>query len=105
MFSGDALNQVSASVRAHADAGTAVRPAPAGRERIEAQSVTVADEGAVLVIYCVITDSVVFREASAEVVDDSVFSMRVTGALERSGDSWTQVGLSVLSRYDGEGCP
>lgn len=103
-FTSDALSRVQASVRSHADRGTAVRAAPTQLERVDVLAINGVDTASVIVTSCLTTDAIVYVEQSGEIVDDSVFSELITSALERRADGWRQMSGRVLSTHAGEGC-
>lgn len=101
---GDQLETAVAGIRQNEAEGLAVRrPEDSGR-RSEVQVVSVDGDQAT-VQECFVDDGVVYRVESGEVINDSVATHNVRGAMERVDGEWRLSSSSLVQRWEGvAGC-
>ncbi|WCO67942.1 hypothetical protein PO878_04295 [Iamia majanohamensis] len=101
---GAQLDAVVAETRANLAQGLAFRPAP---DPADIQTVDVVEvQGADAVVQeCVVTDGVIFRRDTGEVVDDEVYTQNVRGELQRVDGVWKVSLARLVQQWEGvAGC-
>lgn len=101
---GPQLEAVISETRANLERGVAFRPAatPAGIQRVTV--IELSGDRAV-VQECVVSDGVVVRRDTGEVVDDSVATHNVRGTLVRIDGVWKVSSAEIVQRWEGvAGC-
>lgn len=101
---GEQLDHVVAEIRSHRDNGVAFRHAetPANFRKIEV--VNVSDTTAVIQ-ECVVSDDVVYRPESGEIVDDRVATYNLRGEMTKVDGVWRLSKATAVQRWDGvAGC-
>jgi hypothetical protein len=101
---GRQLEQVRTETQGNLDDGLSFRAAtkPANIQRVTVVSV---DGDHAVVQECVVTDDVVFRRGSGEVVDDAVATHNARGELDRVDGVWRVSAVSLVQKWDGvAGC-
>ena len=101
---GRQLEQVRSETQANFDEGLAFRAAadPANFQRVAVVSV---DGDHAVVQECVVSDDVVFRRDSGEVVDDTVATHNARGEMTRVGGVWRVSAVSMVQKWTGvAGC-
>ena len=101
---GDQLDAVIAETRANLEQGLAFRPA---EDPVDIQRVNVVEvEGDHAVVQeCVVTDGVIFRRDTGEVVDGDVYTQNVRGELQRVDGVWRVSSARLIQQWEGvAGC-
>lgn len=101
---GAQLDAVIAETQSNLDQGLAFRPAanPAGIQRVNVVEV----EGDHAVVQeCVVTDGVIYRRHTGEIIDDNVYTQNVRGELTRVDGVWRVSAARLVQQWDGvAGC-
>lgn len=101
---GDQLDAVIAETRANLEQGLAFRPAedPVGIQRVNVLEVQ-GDHA--VVQECVVTDGVIFRRDTGEVVDGEVYTQNVRGELQQVDGVWRVSSARLIQQWEGvAGC-
>lgn len=101
---GAQLDAVIAETRANLEQGLAFRPAedPVGIQRVNV--IELQGDHAV-VQECVVTDGVIFRRDTGEVVDGEVYTQNVRGELQRVDGVWRVSSARLIQQWEGvAGC-
>lgn len=101
---GEQLDKVIAETRANLDQGFAFRAAaqPSDIQRIKVIDI---DGDHAVVQECVVSDGVVVRRATGEVVNDDVATHNVQGEMVRVDGVWRVTSARLVQRWDGvAGC-
>lgn len=101
---GAQLDAVIAETRANLENGLAFRPAanPSDIQRVDV--IQLEDDHAV-VQECVVTDGVIYRRDTGEVVDGEVYTQNVRGELQRVDGVWRVSSARLVQQWEGvAGC-
>lgn len=101
---GDQLDAVIAETRANLEQGLAFRPA---EDPVDIQRVNVVEvQGDHAVVQeCVVTDGVIFRRDTGEVVDGDVYTQNIRGELQRIDGVWRVSSARLIQQWEGvAGC-
>jgi hypothetical protein len=101
---GRQLDQVRTETRANLDQGLALRAAadPANLQRVTVASLN-GDRA--VVQECAVSDDVVFRRDTGQIVNDSVVTYNVRGELERVQGVWRVAAVTLVQKWQGvAGC-
>ena len=93
-----------AETRANLEQGLAFRPA---EDPVDIQRVTVLEvQGDHAVVQeCVVTDGVIFRRDTGEVVDGDVYTQNIRGELQRIDGVWRVSSARLIQQWEGvAGC-
>lgn len=101
---GEQLDAVIAETRANLEQGLAFRPA---EDPVDIQRVNVLEvQGDHAVVQeCVVTDGVIFRRDTGEVVDGEVYTQNVRGELQHVDGVWRVSSARLIQQWEGvAGC-
>jgi len=101
---GAQLDAVIAETRANLENGLAFRPA-ANPSDIQRVDVIQMDADHAVVQECVVTDGVIYRRDTGEVVDGEVYTQNIRGELQRVDGVWRVSSARLVQQWEGvAGC-